>query len=267
MGEQANKVYEQSAFTYGFTNGYATAELLCALVFGAVIFDTLRAKEIEEESITKNMVYIGIIGITMLSCTHLAHMIIGSYSSSIAADLQYTSLYTKVVSMLYGNWGGVLFSLALFFAALTTAIGMTSGCGHFFAVGNERKYKFCVLVISILSTIIGCLGLTNVLSWLSPILDAVYPTAIVLIIYYAFFPFEDPNLLFACRFAIYTTFIFGLIDAVWKYSKIFGFDNNKLFVLYLKLPFAKISLAWVPCTILVSIIIYIFNKKIKKIEN
>lgn len=268
MGEQVEKVYEQSAFAYGFTNGYATAEILCALIFGAVIFDTLKSKGIDKDHRTRNMIYIGIIGIAMLSCTHLAHMIIGSYSSESAANLQYTSLYTKVVSDLYGKYGGILFSLALFFAALTTAIGMTSGCAHFFVDatgGDKKKYKFWALVISILSTVIGCLGLTNMLSWLGPILDAVYPTAIILVLYYAFFNLDNPKLLYACRFATYTTFVFGLADALYKYSKLIGFDKHNIFMTYLKLPLAEISLAWVPCTIVVFLVsCLVYQKKYSK---
>ena len=67
---------------------------------------------------------------------------------------------------------------------------MTSGCAEFFVeVSHERlNYKQWSLIMVVLSIIFGSLGLTNILSLLGPILDGIYPPAIVLVLYYALCP-------------------------------------------------------------------------------
>lgn len=258
------KTYEDPAFAYGFTNGYATGEVLCALTFGAVIFNSLRNKGVAEKDMTANMIRVGITGIAMLTCTHLAHMIIGANTGDTMRDLNYTALYTAVAAHHYGKIGGYLFSCALFLAALTTAIGITSGCAEFFVDLSDGKLSYirCATVILIFSTIFGCLGLTSILSILGPILDGIYPTAIVLSIYYALIPrSEDPRRLYACKYAMIVSFIFGVMDTIWKYAEKAQANPGGIVDLYLKLPFADVSLAWVIPTVIAFIIGYLVYKQ------
>lgn len=246
------KTYSGSPFAYGFTNGYATGEIICALIFGTVILNTLKAKGVSPSKMSFNMVSIGIIGIAMLACTHFAHMVIGSTSATSFPDLTYTALYTAVVFAEYGEIGGHLFTLALFLAALTTAVGMTSGCAEFFVeVSNGHfSYKQFAIAILVLSTLVGCLGLSNILTLLGPILDCVYPPTIVIVVYCAFVhQFEQPYLLHGAKLAVYCSFIFGVLDMIWKYFVKYGIFKN-ICMLYEMIPLASISLAWIPWTIL-----------------
>lgn len=250
------QTYEGSAFAYGFTNGYATAEILCALIFGVVILKSLENKGVVSERMSKNMIRVGVVGLALLTCTHLAHMLIGA-STGGTLDLNYTALYTGVAAIQFGKVGGILFALALFLAALTTSIGMTAGCAEFFVETSQGKlnYKQWSLIMLVLSIIFGSLGLTNILSLLGPILDGIYPTAIVLVLYYAVVPNAlAPRQAGACRFAMYASFAFGMIDMVWKYLVKFDMNPGGICDLYLKLPFASVSLAWIPWTILAFII-------------
>lgn len=266
IAEPVAKTYEGSAFAYGFTNGYATAEILCALIFGAVIINTLKNKGITEERMTVNMIHVGIVGIAMLTCTHLAHMVIGAYTGG-TLDLTYTALYTAVAAQLFGKVGGMLFAGALFLAALTTAIGLTSGCAEYFVntSNGAYSYKRCASLILVLSIIFGCLGLTNILSLLSPILDGIYPAAIVLVLYYCFMPnANDTHALHACKYAMYTSFAFGMLDMAWKYMGQLGLSESAICQAYLKLPFASVSLAWVPWTVAAFIIGWVtFRESVK----
>lgn len=256
IAEPVAKSYEGSAFAYGFTNGYATAEILCALIFGVVILNTLKTKGVAESQMTKNMIRVGIIGIAMLTCTHLGHMVIGAYTGG-TIDLNYTALYTAVAATLYGKFGGILFAVALFLAALTTAIGMTSGCAEFFIDITDGKfnYKQWSIAILVLSIIFGSLGLTSMLSLLGPILDGIYPAAIVLVLYYGLSnKAMHSKHLYACRWAMYVSFVLGMADMLWKYFVKFGVNPGGICDLYLNLPFASVSMAWVPWTILAFIV-------------
>ena len=251
------KIYPGSAFAYGFTNGYATAEILCALIFGMVIVNNLEEKGIEKEYVTENMIKVGIVGLSMLTFAHFAHMWIGAHTGKVFEDLSYTSLYTAVSRKLYGKIGGILFSLALFFAALTTAIGMTSGCARFFVEDSEGRcsYKKASIVILILSVVFGSLGLSNILDYLGPILDGVYPAAIVLVLFFALTSdTKSEKYIRACRFSMLTAMVFGFIDTIWKYMSKAKLDPLGLVSLYEKIPLAKSSLLWIAWTILFYII-------------
>lgn len=251
------KIYPGSAFAYGFTNGYATAEILCALIFGMVIVNNLEEKGIEKEYVTENMIKVGIVGLSMLTFAHFAHMWIGSHTGKVFEDLSYTALYTAVARKLYGKIGGILFSLALFFAALTTAIGMTSGCARFFVEDSEGRcsYKKASIAILILSVVFGSLGLSKILDYLGPILDGVYPAAIVLVLFFALTSdTKSEKYIRACRFSMLTAMVFGFIDTIWKYMSKAKLDPLGLVSLYEKIPLAKSSLLWIAWTILFYII-------------
>ena len=251
------KIYSGSALAYGFTNGYATAEILCALIFGMVIVNNLEEKGIEKEYVTENMIKVGIVGLSMLTFAHFAHMWIGAHTGKVFEDLSYTALYTAVARKLYGKIGGILFSLALFFAALTTAIGMTSGCARFFVEDSEGRcsYKKASIAILILSVVFGSLGLSKILDYLGPILDGVYPAAIVLVLFFALTSdTKSEKYIRACRFSMLTAMVFGFIDTIWKYMTKAGLDPLGLVSLYEKIPLAKSSLLWIAWTILFYII-------------
>lgn len=256
LGVPTGKEYSGSSFAYGFTNGYATGEILCALIFGQVILNSLKTKGVSDKKMSSNMVRVGIAGIAMLTCTHLAHMIIGATSATTFPDLNYTALYTAVAAAEYGKVGGYLFTFALFLAALTTAVGMTSGCAEFFADATDGKltYKKTAIAILVLSALFGCLGLAGILTYLGPIPDGVYPPTIVLVIYYALAPrVEQPRLTKAAKWSIYVAFVFGMLDMIWKYFVKFNIFEN-ICALYEKIPLAGVSLAWFPWTVLAFVV-------------
>lgn len=256
IAEPVTKIYEKTPFAYGFTNGYATAEVLCALIFGSVIFANLKSKGVHNAKLIKNMIRVGIVGIALLTVTHFFHMWIGANTGG-TIDKEYTALYTDVVSVLFGKWGGMIFSIALFFAALTTAIGMTSGCTNFFVENfNLRlRYKQFLIIFLFISTIFGCLGLTNLLSYLSPILDALYPPAIILVLFYAFVKnSNNPRFLLAAKFSFIMSFSLGIIDAIWKYFVKLDFDFFGITHVYEQIPLANSSLLWIPFAIIAFLI-------------
>ncbi|MCY6483824.1 branched-chain amino acid transport system II carrier protein [Clostridium aestuarii] len=270
IAEPVAKTYEGSAFAYGFTNGYATAEILCSLIFGIVILNGLKAKGVSDERISKNIIRVGIIGIALLSCTHLCHMLIGA-STGGTIDLNYTALYTAVSTKLLGRLGGILFSIALFFAALTTAIGMTSGCAEFFVDTTEGKvdYKKASISVLVLSTLFGCMGLSSILTFLGPILDGIYPAAIVLVIYYALMPNnQNRRHLNVCRYAMITALIFGIFDTVYAYGIKLNIDLGYFNTFYEGLPLSSEMLAWFPWTVVAAIIGYsVFQKNKVAVTN
>lgn len=256
--------YERSPLNYGFTSGYATAEILCALIFGFVLVRSIQEKGVKEEQVHKNLFRVALAGMALLALVHFFHMLIGSKAGRLFPELSYTSLYTAVAMELFGQLGGLLVSIGLIFAALTTAIGMGSGCAEFLMEVYEDKFSYKKLAgsICILSAFFASMGLTSILAYIGPSLDAVYPAVIVIVLYGAFSPNpEKPSALRACRLAAITAFLFGIVDLIWKYMKLFQIPENGLMKAYLRLPGAADSLAYLPWTIGIFVFGLIFLRR------
>jgi LIVCS family branched-chain amino acid:cation transporter len=70
--------YTESPFIYGFLEGYATADLLCSMLFGLVIVSGLKNAGIAPEKQNAGVISVGLVGMGFLSLTHLGHMIVGA---------------------------------------------------------------------------------------------------------------------------------------------------------------------------------------------
>ena len=251
LSEPGKKLYDIPSFFYGFTEGYATGDLLCSLVFGMVLLNTLESQGISKKELNHTIVKIGCIGIGILSIFHLGHMLVGAHTATFK-DLSYASLYAEVVLHLFGKSGGILFSVALCFAALTTAIGLTAATAEYFEELNTHcfPYRKSVIIILISSTFIGSLGLDRIVSVFSPLLDAFYPGAIILTLYYAFMPqCLKPSHLRILRSGLPVSFFMGLLDVLNTYIHLFNISFPAYESLYASLPLTDYKLSWIPFSI------------------
>lgn len=244
--------YDKPAFIYGFTEGYATGDLLCGLVFGIIILNNLKEKGVSENNLNNMVIKVGIVGIGMLCLTHLGHMLVGSFVGD-TLDLQYASLYTQVVLLLWGKMGGIFFSIALIFASLTTAIGLTAATAEYFEEATKGKlpYKKGTFLVLLGSTVIGSIGLDSIVAFFAPLLDAFYPGAIVITLYYSFMPdCMNPKKLNAMRFGVIVSFFAGMLDVLYTYNSLFGLNIQVYNDFYTMIPLTAYKLSWVPIALI-----------------
>lgn len=237
---------DKPAFVYGFLEGYATADLLCSLMFGLVIISGLRNAGVPEEKMNSGIIKVGLVGIGLLVCTHFGHMIVGANTGG-SIDLEYAQLYTEVVRSLWGNVGGFLFTIALVAAALTTAVGLTGATAEYIddAYNGKISYKVTALITCISSIAISNIGLDAIVTIVTPVLDLFYPGAIVMVLYYAFMPdVLEGRKLAALRLAFYGATICGLIDVIAQYCRILNVGNGFLSI-YNWLPLSQYKMTWV----------------------
>ena len=254
----AEQSYDKPAIVYGFTEGYATGDLLCGLVFGVIILNNLKGKGVSEGNLNRMVIKVGIIGIGMLCLTHLGHMLVGAFVGD-TLDLQYAALYTQVVLLLWGKIGGIFFSVALVFASLTTAIGLTAATAEYFeeATGGKMPYKKGIFWVLLGSTIIGSIGLDSIVVFLAPLLDAFYPGAIVITLYYTLMPdCLNPKKLNAMRFGVIASFIMGMLDVLFTYNSLLNLNHEMYYAFYQMLPLTAYKLSWVPIAAIFMLIGY-----------
>ena len=253
----AEPSFSQNPVVHGFLEGYATADLQCALLFGIIVVQGIRNAGISEKAVNKNLIKIGIVGLGLLMITILGHMIAGANTGG-TIDLTLSALYTQMVLELYGSFGGILFNIALIAAALTTAVGAVSSTSEIWEEilheKNERlfSYKSFCIVSCVLSCIVSFADLDTIVRVVGPVLDACYPAAIVIALYYCLCrrP-DDPVKLKAGKWAMISAFVISVLQLAVRYNEMFSFNWEGLSKIYYALPLSQYSLAWLPVSLII----------------
>lgn len=72
---------------------------------------------------------------------------------------------------------------AITVACLTTSIGLVTSCGEYFSnLLPKLSYKMVVTLVTLFSFIISNFGLAHIIAFSVPVLTAIYPLAIVIIV-------------------------------------------------------------------------------------
>ncbi|RNF38206.1 branched-chain amino acid transport system II carrier protein [Planococcus salinus] len=177
--------YETEAFFESFLQGYLTMDAIAALVFGIVVIQSIRAKGVEDKnSILLTTVYAGLIAAIGLSVVYLSLSYIGATSVEQVGLLDNGGAIIAASSfVLYGESGAMILAAAITFACLTTSIGLVTAAAQFFnKIAPRFSYKSYVFFFAGFSMIVANAGLTQLIAISLPVLLAIYPLAIVLVL-------------------------------------------------------------------------------------
>ena len=188
-GEQAvapaQIAYQNQPFLKGFCEGYQTMDTIAALNFGLVIATTLRSFGLErKKEIIGTTVKAGIFAGTILALVYLMLTYMGAFSSGVyAIGDNGAQTLRGIVYQLFGGPGAILLAAIFTLACLTTCVGLITSISQYFSLlFTKISYKKWVCIISAVAFLICNLGLNTILSISIPILNAIYPIAIVLIV-------------------------------------------------------------------------------------
>ncbi|MDQ0429007.1 LIVCS family branched-chain amino acid:cation transporter [Planomicrobium stackebrandtii] len=208
--------YDTEAFFESFLQGYLTMDAIAALVFGIVIIQSIRSKGITDtRTILKSTAYAGFIAAIGLSAVYLSLSYIGATSVDAIGLQDNGGIIIAMASrVLYGDIGGIILSAAITFACLTTSIGLVSATAQFFyKILPKFSYIFYVLFFAVFSAIIANVGLTQLIAISLPVLLAIYPVAIVLVIL-SFFDRVFYRKPFVYVIALTATAVISIFDAL-----------------------------------------------------
>lgn len=177
--------YLTSPFVKGFLEGYFTMDTIAALNFGIVIALTIKAKGVKEEkAVISSSIKAGIIAgiLLMLIYAMLAHL--GAASGQrFGATENGAQTLTNVTAYIFGKPGAILLAAIFTLACLTTCVGLITSCSQYFSTLTKKiSYKNWVRLITLLSMALANMGLTKILVITVPVLFAIYPIAIMLIV-------------------------------------------------------------------------------------
>ncbi|MGD6816873.1 branched-chain amino acid transport system II carrier protein [Metabacillus sp. 113a] len=177
--------FQEGTFFKGFLEGYLTMDTLAALVFGIVVINAVKAKGITSgKSIAKVCIQAGLIAAAGLALVYLALGYLGATSvDAIGYKDNGGLILSSSANVLFGSLGNIVLSLAISFACLTTSVGLVSACGQYFSkILPAIPYKWIILALTVFSAVIANFGLTQLITFSVPLLTAIYPLAIVLIL-------------------------------------------------------------------------------------
>lgn len=173
------------AVATGFLQGYQTMDTIAALVFGIIISLNIRARGIQDErEVVSSTVQAGIIagGLLLAIYSMLAH--IGALSGGAFPEpTDGAQALTNLVAALFGPMGNLLLAAIFIIACFNVCVGLISSCGEYFSETFPLlSYRQWAVVFAVVSALIANIGLTQILTLSVPVLNIIYPVAIVLIL-------------------------------------------------------------------------------------
>ena len=169
----------------GFLGGYQTMDTIAALNFGAIIALNIRAKGIEEDKqVVRGTIRAGWIAGALLlviyaMLTHVgalsgAEFPLGESGADTLSSLSYA---------LFGMPGRILLAAIFLIACLNTCIGLISCVSEYFhGLFARVSYRAFAAFFSVASMVVSNIGLAGIIRLSTPVLNAIYPAAIVLIV-------------------------------------------------------------------------------------
>ncbi|MFN4094840.1 MAG: branched-chain amino acid transport system II carrier protein [Acinetobacter johnsonii] len=246
--------YIDSPVSEGFVNGYLTMDTLGALVFGIVIIQAIRSRGVSNPKlITRYAVIASIISGIGLTVVYLSLFKLGLGSHEVAANASNGAVILHAyVQHAFGDLGSIFLSAMIFIACMVTAIGLTCACAEYFSSITKIGYKVWVFILIGFSFIISNLGLTKLIAFSVPVLSAIYPPAIVVIMLsFGWKFFNHPRRVIAPVTAV--SLLFGILDGL----KVANFELPYALT---HLPLAEQNLAWLIPSLVVFVIAVVIDK-------
>lgn len=257
----AQEAYAGNPLAKGFLEGYQTMDTIAALNFGLVIATTITALGVEsKKSVMSYTVRAGVFAGTILSLVYFMLSYMGMGSSNVF-PIQENGAWTLrcIVEQLFGGPGAVILAAIFTLACLTTCVGLITSISQYFSTLTKKiSYTQWVFLISGFSFLVCNQGLNTILGLSIPVLNAIYPISIMLIV------------LGICeRWIKNNPYIYPCtITAVGCISVIYVLDDLKVPLGFLSdwchvLPLYSIGLGWVAVAIAavaLTSVLYVFKK-------
>ena len=264
----AQAAYINAPFLQGFSDGYQTMDTIAALNFGLVISTTLVSMGLtEKKSIIRHTILAGFFAGSILAAVYVMLTYMGMNSSGIY-PIQENGAWTLrcIVYQLFGNPGAILLAAIFTLACLTTCVGLINSISQYFSILFKKlSYRHWVWIIVVFSYLFCNLGLNVILSISIPVLNAIYPVSIVLILLGLSHTVWKNN-----RFVYPVT-----ITATACVSVLYALDTAKIPLGHLSsilhgLPLYSMGFSWVwfaLVSVMICIILNLFFKKDKLCKN
>ncbi|MGI5976678.1 MAG: branched-chain amino acid transport system II carrier protein [Candidatus Limivicinus sp.] len=257
--------YQDSPAATGFLEGYQTMDAIASLNFGFLFALNLRARGVDgQKQLTKETVRAGWLAgfLLLLVYSALAH-IGGIAGGLVSGATNGARTLAGIVGVFFGPVGNVILAVAFVVACLNTSLSLLTSCSDYFhKILPKISYRAFLIFFAVVSMIIANAGLNKILEISVPILGAIYPLCILLILlefihrWIKKFPEVYPV-------SVAVTTVVSVLAVLTGFDWCPGFIFKAIYAL----PFAEEQLAWIVPTVVsifLGIIISLIRKKCRK---
>lgn len=189
--------YNEAAPVQGFLTGYQTMDLLAALVFGLVIAENIKGFGVTDPAgLTREISKAGVIAGILMALIYCGLAFVGTSLGSVTPGATNGATILTVSATLHFGLAGTIIIAAIFLlACLNVCIGLISCCGTYFAetfgaaslnpeqhMLGKLGYPVWAAAFAIFSCFVSNFGLDAILTFSVPLLSALYPVSIALMI-------------------------------------------------------------------------------------
>ena len=178
--------YLKAPVTKGFLAGYETMDAVAALNFGFVIAQAIKRFGIEDEKeVTRYEIKAGLLAGSVLFIVYAMLASIGMIGSQKFAGAENgAQVLSGSIKLVLGDFGLVLLAFIFTLACLTTCVGLITSGGEYFEklFNNKLSYRAWVYIWTLFSFVMANFGLNKLLAFSVPLLQIIYPVALVLIV-------------------------------------------------------------------------------------
>ena len=176
--------YTSGAVLQGVLYGYQTMDTLAALNFGAVIALNIQAQGVtRQEEVQRSTILAGFVagGLLLAVYAMLGHA--GALTGAAVPGLATgADVLTVLADRLFGKAGLVLLAAIFVLACFNTCVGLIACVGEYFhTLVPSVPYPAFAGFFAAASMLLSNLGLADILRLSVPVLNALYPVAILLI--------------------------------------------------------------------------------------
>lgn len=176
--------YTTIAFFKGMIEGYMAMDALAAGIFALIVIDNVEAMGIQREgNIVKYTLLAGLLAAIGLAVVYGILAYVGATAGALGQFDNGGKLLSAVAKHMFGTAGMLILGIAVLFACLTTAIGLTTACGEYFSSNYAKlEYNHIIIAVCLFSFVVSNIGLTQLLSITLPGLLMVYPILMALVL-------------------------------------------------------------------------------------
>lgn len=181
---------EISLFLHGLKEGYNTMDLLAALFFAPIILRSIGTVKQDSQS-ARFLIKASAIGALLLALVYIGFGFLSYLYSSQLEGFSSDRLLAAIAMKVLGPYAGLIVSLTVAIACLTTAIALIAafvGFVHKEVFGKKIGYMPILLASTLLTFAVATLEFRGIANLLGPVLEISYPGLILLTFYNLFFP-------------------------------------------------------------------------------
>lgn len=231
----------------GILNGYQTLDGFAAILFSMILIRDIRNKKYQGASEGTLFLRSALIAFLALAVVYGGLTYLGATTGSLSLNVTNgTVVLRAVVEQLFGNAGRWLLTLVMLFACMTTTIGLIASIAEQLNRAVPKlSYRTSVWIVGLSGFLVANIGLNMLIQIAAPILMALYPPILMLVIHAYFKRYAGQR--FGAVVAFAAAFIIGTLDVLSDLTKGFTFIKS--------LPLSSYGIGFlIPCMILYLVI-------------